>query len=125
VAEQVSHHPPVSAFAFFSPENNLVIAGELRPKSKFLGNSAATIMEGTNKIALLDRPEDGEYVISMPNMYVIRLVSSYVCTQRIRMFTFLFSGMREGFFLARLALLEFHVKLARLYLLMRTAYRWF
>jgi len=69
VAEQVSHHPPISAFYYISPENNLEIYGELRPKSKFLGNSAATIMEGTSKVILLDRPEDKEYVISMPNMY--------------------------------------------------------
>lgn len=26
-------------------------------------------MEGANRIAFLDRPEDGEYVITMPNMY--------------------------------------------------------
>lgn len=64
VAEQVSHHPPISAFYYCSPEH-----GELRPKSKFLGNSAATIMEGTSKVLMRDRPEDGEYVISMPNMY--------------------------------------------------------
>jgi len=69
VAEQVSHHPPISAFYYVSPDNRIIIRGELRPKSKFLGNSAATIMEGTNRIAFLDRPEDGEYSITMPNMY--------------------------------------------------------
>ncbi|GAA96293.1 uncharacterized protein L969DRAFT_91740 [Mixia osmundae IAM 14324] len=69
IAEQVSHHPPISAYYFVSPENSLVIYGELRPKSKFLGNSAATIMEGTSKVKFLDKPEDGEYIISMPNMY--------------------------------------------------------
>lgn len=69
VAEQVSHHPPVSAFFYVSPQNNILITGELKPKSKFLGNSAATIMEGEDRIRLLDRPEDGEYAISMPNTY--------------------------------------------------------
>lgn len=53
---------------FTSPENKLEIFGELRPKSKFLGNSAATIMEGLSHCRFLDRPEDGEYNISMPNM---------------------------------------------------------
>jgi len=69
IAEQVSHHPPISAYYYVSPENNLLIYGELKPKSKFLGNSAATLMGGENRIVLLDRLEDGEYRISMPNMY--------------------------------------------------------
>ncbi|KAM0754205.1 Oxysterol-binding protein [Meredithblackwellia eburnea MCA 4105] len=69
VAEQVSHHPPISAWYFTSPENNLDICGELRPKSKFLGNSAATLMDGSSHVTFLDKPSDGEYSISMPNMY--------------------------------------------------------
>jgi hypothetical protein len=55
---------------FTSPENKLTIYGELRPKSRFLGNSAATIMEGASYAVFLDRPEDGEYHITMPNMFV-------------------------------------------------------
>ncbi|KAL8293143.1 hypothetical protein RQP46_000837 [Phenoliferia psychrophenolica] len=69
VAEQVSHHPPISAWYFTSPENMVDICGELRPKSKFLGNSAATLMEGSSHVTFLDRPEDKEYLITMPNMY--------------------------------------------------------
>lgn len=69
IAEQVSHHPPVSAFYYISPENKVSIVGELRPKSKFLGNSVSTVMEGENRVYLMGRPDDGEYVISMPNMY--------------------------------------------------------
>jgi len=65
----VSHHPPISAFFYVSPANKLSIVGELRPKSKFLGNSVSTTMEGENRIRLMGRPEDGEYVITMPNMY--------------------------------------------------------
>lgn len=83
----VSHHPPISAFFYISPMNKLCIVGELRPKSKFLGNSVSTVMEGENRVYLLGRPEDGReytpmidfqysfsvllpaYVISMPNMY--------------------------------------------------------
>lgn len=34
-------------------------------QSKFLGNSAATIMEGQDRIRFLNRPEDGEYSISV------------------------------------------------------------
>ena len=55
----VSHHPPVSAFYYISPANKLAILGELRPKSKFLGNSVSTVMEGENRILLMGRPDDG------------------------------------------------------------------
>ncbi|KAF9229827.1 Oxysterol-binding protein [Gyrodon lividus] len=69
VAEQVSHHPPISAFFYISPANRICIVGELRPKSKFLGNSVSTTMEGENRITLLGTPDDGDYVVTMPNMY--------------------------------------------------------
>jgi len=68
VSEQVSHHPPISAYYYASPENNLIISGDIRPKSKFLGNSAATLMQGESKIYFTNR--SGEvYRISMPNVY--------------------------------------------------------
>jgi hypothetical protein len=63
------HHPPVSAFFYMLPTNRVTIIGELRPKSKFLGNSMSTTMEGKNRVLLGGRPQDGKYVISMPNMY--------------------------------------------------------
>ncbi|KAG5646904.1 hypothetical protein DXG03_001980 [Asterophora parasitica] len=69
IAEQVSHHPPISAFFYISPANRVSILGELRPKSKFLGNSVSTTMEGENRVTLLGVPNDGEYIITMPNMY--------------------------------------------------------
>ncbi|GJN92580.1 hypothetical protein Rhopal_005610-T1 [Rhodotorula paludigena] len=71
IAEQVSHHPPISAWYFVSPEQGLELSGELRPKSKFLGNSAANIMEGESHVRFLEGvgAQDGEYDITMPNMY--------------------------------------------------------
>ncbi|KAG6831623.1 hypothetical protein H0H92_008700 [Tricholoma furcatifolium] len=66
---EVSHHPPISAFFYISPANRVGILGELRPKSRFLGNSVSTTMEGENRVTLLGVPEDGEYIITMPNMY--------------------------------------------------------
>ncbi|WFD33355.1 hypothetical protein MCUN1_000168 [Malassezia cuniculi] len=69
IAEQVSHHPPISAYYYVSEANNLIIYGDIRPKSKFLGNSAATLMDGTSHVVFLDRLADGAYQISMPNMY--------------------------------------------------------
>ncbi|KAF8940320.1 hypothetical protein BGZ58_006967 [Dissophora ornata] len=68
VAEQVSHHPPISAFYYASPENNLSIVGDLLPKSKFLGNSAATLMQGEIKVSFTNRPGE-DYIITMPNIY--------------------------------------------------------
>lgn len=59
VHASVSHHPPVSAFFYSSPENRICIVGELRPKSKFLGNSVSTTMEGENRIMLMGVPDDG------------------------------------------------------------------
>ena len=55
----VSHHPPISAFFYISPVNHVTILGELRPKSKFLGNSVSTTMEGENRVTLMGKPEDG------------------------------------------------------------------
>ena len=67
IAEQVSHHPPISAYVYYSPENNIRIDGVLKPRSKFLGNSAASIMEGATIATLLNRNE--QYVLTQPNMY--------------------------------------------------------
>ncbi|KAF9953447.1 hypothetical protein BGZ72_005396 [Mortierella alpina] len=68
IAEQVSHHPPISTYFYASPENNLTILGDLLPKSKFLGNSAATLMQGEIKVSFTNRPGE-DYFITMPNVY--------------------------------------------------------
>jgi oxysterol-binding protein-related protein 8 len=38
IAEQVSHHPPMSAYFYMSPEHHIRVDGLLKPRSKFLGN---------------------------------------------------------------------------------------
>lgn len=38
------------------------------PKSKFLGNSAATLMQGEIKVSFTNRPEE-DYFVTMPNVY--------------------------------------------------------
>ena len=68
VAEQVSHHPPISAYYYCVPEHNIIISGDVRPKSKFLGNSAATLMQGTSRVILTSHNEE-EYLINLPNVY--------------------------------------------------------
>ncbi|KAJ3360911.1 hypothetical protein GGF32_007955 [Allomyces javanicus] len=67
VAEQTSHHPPVSTYFFSSPENHLLVEGEVKPKSKFLGNSAATLMTGETRICFTNLDE--VYTLNLPNVY--------------------------------------------------------
>ncbi|OZJ03555.1 hypothetical protein BZG36_03088 [Bifiguratus adelaidae] len=72
IAEQVSHHPPISAFHMASPANNLIVRGEMRPKSKFLGNSVASISDGITHVEFTDRKET--YDIAYPNVYARGIV---------------------------------------------------
>eukprot|EP00741_Cyanophora_paradoxa_P002845 tig00000640_g2761.t1 len=67
VAEQVSHHPPVSAFYVENRKKGIVFHGNVCPKSRFLGNSAASLMEGQSFLRFL--PHDEEYVMTWPNVY--------------------------------------------------------
>ncbi|KAK0746298.1 hypothetical protein B0T18DRAFT_411321 [Schizothecium vesticola] len=73
VSEQTSHHPPKSSYFYMVPGHNIRVDGTLKPRSKFLGNSAASMMEGTAILTLLNRGEDpkrGErYILTQPNMY--------------------------------------------------------
>ncbi|KAJ5601419.1 hypothetical protein N7510_010953 [Penicillium lagena] len=73
IAEQTSHHPPKSSYFFMAPEHNIRIDGTLKPRSRFLGNSAASLMEGIAILRLLNRGEDKEmgekYILTQPNMY--------------------------------------------------------
>jgi hypothetical protein len=65
ICEQVSHHPPISAFVYCNPQNGIMIEGELRPRARFLGNSAATLMDGGSVIHL----NHDDYFVKEPNMY--------------------------------------------------------
>ncbi|KAI8607397.1 hypothetical protein BC830DRAFT_1073022, partial [Chytriomyces sp. MP71] len=67
VCEQVSHHPPMSAYVYVNPHHGIYITGDLRPKSRFLGNSAATLMQGSFRVRLAQVEE--EYEITFPNVY--------------------------------------------------------
>lgn len=60
VSEQTSHHPPKSSYFFMAPEHHIRIDGTLKPRSKFLGNSAASMMEGIAILRLLNRGQDKE-----------------------------------------------------------------
>ena len=57
IAEQTSHHPPKSSYFFMAPEHRIRIDGTLKPRSKFLGNSVGSFMEGIAVMRFLDRKE--------------------------------------------------------------------
>lgn len=57
ISEQTSHHPPKSSYFFMAPEHNIRIDGTLKPRSKFLGNSAASLMEGIAVLRFLNHKE--------------------------------------------------------------------
>ncbi|EPX70976.1 oxysterol binding protein [Schizosaccharomyces octosporus yFS286] len=67
ISEQVSHHPPISAYFYYCPQYKIRVDGVLKPRSRFLGNSAASIMEGVATMKFLERNE--EYILTQPNMY--------------------------------------------------------
>ncbi|KAI8990350.1 hypothetical protein BDB01DRAFT_848422 [Pilobolus umbonatus] len=68
IAEQVSHHPPASAFFYSCPQHKVIITGDIKPKSRFYGNSVASLMQGTTYFTLPGRNNE-TYEIKMPNMY--------------------------------------------------------
>ncbi|PQE27229.1 putative oxysterol-binding OSBP protein [Rutstroemia sp. NJR-2017a WRK4] len=55
ISEQTSHHPPKSSYFYMAPEHKIRIDGTLKPRSKFLGNSAASMMEGIAILRFLNR----------------------------------------------------------------------
>ncbi|KAI1402374.1 Oxysterol-binding protein [Hypoxylon fuscum] len=73
ISEQTSHHPPKSSYFYAAPAHHIRIDGTLKPRSKFLGNSAASLMEGIAVLTLQNRGKDkkrGEqYWLTQPNMY--------------------------------------------------------
>ncbi|XP_048340255.1 oxysterol-binding protein-related protein 5 isoform X3 [Sphaerodactylus townsendi] len=64
IAEQVSHHPPVSAFHVSNRKDGFCITGSILAKSKFYGNSLSALLDGQAKLTFLSSGE--EYIITMP-----------------------------------------------------------
>ncbi|KAI1289584.1 Oxysterol-binding protein-related protein 9 [Halotydeus destructor] len=66
-AEQVSHHPPISAFYAEHIERKIICSASIYTKSAFLGLSIGVHHIGHGSITLLDRDE--EYTVSFPSAY--------------------------------------------------------
>ncbi|CAL9729315.1 oxysterol-binding protein homolog 7 [Monosporozyma unispora] len=74
VSEQTSHHPPESAYFYMIPESHIRVDGVVVPKSRFLGNSSAAMMEGMTVVTFLDMIDDvtgkpEKFTLTQPNMY--------------------------------------------------------
>ncbi|XP_014310291.1 oxysterol-binding protein-related protein 10 isoform X4 [Myotis lucifugus] len=67
VAEQVSHHPPISCFYCECKEKRLCINTHVWTKSKFMGMSVGVSMIGEGVLRLLEHGE--EYVFTLPSAY--------------------------------------------------------
>ncbi|XP_007516900.1 oxysterol-binding protein-related protein 10 isoform X3 [Erinaceus europaeus] len=67
VAEQVSHHPPISCFYCECKEKRLCVNTHVWTKSKFMGMSVGVSMIGEGVLRLLEHGED--YVFTLPSAY--------------------------------------------------------
>ncbi|XP_012991138.2 oxysterol-binding protein-related protein 10 isoform X2 [Esox lucius] len=67
VAEQVSHHPPVSGFYCECPEKGMCVSAHVWTRSKFMGMSIGVSMIGEGTLCLLEHDE--EYVFTLPCAY--------------------------------------------------------
>jgi len=72
MAEQVSHHPPISAVYMTNRKKNLALKCVLKPKSKFHGNSASTLLDGEIIFQLLNLKE--QYHITFPHVVAKGLI---------------------------------------------------
>ncbi|KAI9859567.1 MAG: hypothetical protein M1824_003733 [Vezdaea acicularis] len=70
ISEQTSHHPPKSSYFYIAPEHHIRVDGTLKPRSKFLGNSAASLMEGIAILSFTNRTTKSKLsILTQPNMY--------------------------------------------------------
>ncbi|CCH46793.1 Oxysterol-binding protein [Wickerhamomyces ciferrii] len=73
ISEQTSHHPPKSSYFYMIPNHNIRVDGAIIPKSRFLGNSTAAMMDGITVCQFLDildsKGQPEKYTLTQPNMY--------------------------------------------------------
>ncbi|XP_058806826.1 oxysterol-binding protein-related protein 8 isoform X4 [Phymastichus coffea] len=64
LAEQVSHHPPISSFYVTNRQDGFTIGATIVAKSKFYGNSTSAVLDGAAVLTMLPRGED--YTMTIP-----------------------------------------------------------
>jgi len=73
ISEQVSHHPPISAFHTYNPYLNITFEGWCEPKTQLSLNSASSFPNGNFRIIL---HETGEiyYISKFPSLTVYNIL---------------------------------------------------
>ncbi|KAK5575108.1 hypothetical protein RB653_010364 [Dictyostelium firmibasis] len=79
VSEQISHHPPVSCIYLSNRKDGYTMSGTINPRSKFLGNSMAVIVDGSSTLTLLGLQE--EYVITFPTAVARGIIFGTLLTE--------------------------------------------
>lgn len=79
VAEQVCHHPPITSLYMSNTPKKFSINATLKPKSKFHGNSASTLIEGDIEMNLHHFGE--RYVVEFPTVLARGLIWSTQCVE--------------------------------------------
>lgn len=78
IAEQTSHHAPKSSYFYSYPARQIRVDGIVIPRSKFLGNSAASIMEGIARLRFGEHPNSKglpeTYTLTQPNIYARNVI---------------------------------------------------
>ncbi|XP_043268803.1 oxysterol-binding protein-related protein 8 isoform X3 [Venturia canescens] len=64
LAEQISHHPPISGFYVTNRRDGFTISATIIAKSKFYGNSTSAVLDGAAVLTMLPRGED--YTMTIP-----------------------------------------------------------
>ncbi|XP_014227907.1 oxysterol-binding protein-related protein 8 [Trichogramma pretiosum] len=64
LAEQLSHHPPVSGFYVTNRQDGYTISATIIAKSKFYGNSTSAVLDGVAVLTMLPRGES--YTMTIP-----------------------------------------------------------
>ena len=84
LAEQVSHHPPISSFYATNRQDGFTISGTILAKSKFYGNSTSAILDGVATLSLLARGEVRiNYSVRERNMSCSVYCTALHCTARL------------------------------------------
>ncbi|GAM18454.1 hypothetical protein SAMD00019534_016290, partial [Acytostelium subglobosum LB1] len=79
IAEQISHHPPVSVVYISNRKDGYVMTGIINPRSKFTGNSLCVLVEGSITLHMLERNE--QYTFNFPNIYARGILFGTLLTE--------------------------------------------
>jgi len=80
-AEQVCHHPPEASLVLMNRKNNLLVNAMIKPKSKFHGNSASIVLDGSITLRFLNQPETEVYEIVFPWVVAKGLIWGTQCIE--------------------------------------------